>query len=126
MDVRDKVRLLIRVAQKCPDDSNALLAWAEELLGGGAREDGSLARSADVSQGPRIPLPLPIFRVYKGRRYDALLLDGWRVELNGTTHPSPSAAANAVSHHSENGLITWRYLDSPSGRVLAIRTLRHA
>ncbi|GAG35700.1 unnamed protein product, partial [marine sediment metagenome] len=62
--------------------------------------------------------------LYKGRRYDALLLDGYRVELDGTIYSSPSAAANAVSGHNENGWRTWRYVNPASGRVLAIDGLR--
>jgi len=125
MDIRDKIRLLIRVAQKCPEESNALLAWANELLDDGPRHGALPTRPQDVSEAPRPALPFAIFRVYKGRKYDALLLDGWRVEFNGKVYSSPSAAAIGVSGHNENGWITWRYVDAPSGRVLPIDTLRH-
>ena len=114
----DRARLLIRMAKVSGDeaDRQAALSWAEELLGG---------TGPAVDNGPSGPdFPLSIFRRYKGKQYDAFLLQGWKVQLNGRTYRSPSAAARGVSVHQENGLRVWRYLDPKTGREGPIGDLR--
>lgn len=121
MDNIEKARLLIRVANEISDggDRLALLAWADEILAGTGRSESS-STQRDVA------FPIPIFRQYKGRVYQGLLLVGWRVQLNGRIYPSPSAAATSISGHQENGLRVWRYKDQASGEVRAIGSLRHS
>jgi hypothetical protein len=50
-----------------------------------------------------------------------LLSDG-RIDLNGTAHPTPSAAATAVKHGPANGWEFWA-VDTPTGTV-SLATLR--
>ena len=124
MDNREKAQLLIRLARKNPGEGDALLMWAEELLSARAQL-ADTGREAQATGG-QVTFPVSIFRVYKHRRHDALLLEGWRVEMNGSSYSSPSAAAIAVSGNSENGWIVWKYTDPRTGQVALIDNLRRA
>jgi hypothetical protein len=120
VDDREKAQLLIRLARKNPEYSEALLVWADELLGA-TSGDPSVVKSP---AGEAAFFPMGIFRVYKGRRYDALLLENWHVEWDGHEYKKPSPAATAVSGHQENGWQVWMYTDPATGRDTPIDKLR--
>jgi hypothetical protein len=122
MNNRQKAQLLIRLALKNPQDADILLPWADELLESASL--GPAAPSAHDGGGP-FSFPKPIFRVYKGRRYDASLLEGWQVEMDGAVYSSPSRAAFKVTDHQENGWRVWKYLDPTTGEGIMIDRLRH-
>jgi hypothetical protein len=117
----ERARLLIRVANQIGDgaDRRALLAWADGIL--------LSAESSPPSSPPGgVSFPIPIFRTYKGRRYDGLLLDHRRVQLNGKIYSSPSAAATSISDQQENGQRVWRYKDEATGEIRPIGRLRES
>jgi len=65
-----------------------------------------------------------IYRVYKGRRYEAEILVDGRIKLeDGTIVNSLSKAATHISKKSENGWIIWRYKDE-NGREYLMDELR--
>jgi hypothetical protein len=116
----ERARLLIRVANQIQDnvDRRSLLSWADEILASSGDEE--------ISNEPnRLSFPIPIFRVYKREVYDARLLKGWRIEIDGKEYPNPSAAARYISDNSENGWLVWRYVDKSTGKRLRIDKLRH-
>ena len=119
MDNREKAQLLIRLARKNPDERDALLVWTEELLSSNPQR----ALVQTVQSNGRLQFPVAIFRVFKHRNNDALLLEGWRVEMDGRTFSSPSAAAVAISGNSVNGWRFWNY-KNPQGRTRIIDDLR--
>lgn len=100
---REQATLLIRVAKQVGNDVDrrALLTWAEELLSGAE----TTLRKANAG----ITFPVSIFARPKGKRHDALLLQGWKVQMNGKHHRSPSAAATAIAGYPVNGWRFWRY-----------------
>ncbi len=63
-----------------------------------------------------LPAPLPLFREYKGRRFEAALQPDGTIEFQGTQYDSPSpAAAEARSvilgrRASTNGWRFWRFV----------------
>ncbi len=120
MTTIEKARLLIRVANAMPDggDRRALLAWADEILSA----IGDLGQVS--STGQQVQFPVPIFRRYKGKEYRALLLEDFRVQVNGKIYGSPAAAATAVSGHNENGWRIWRYKHEPTSEVRSIDDFR--
>ena len=65
-----------------------------------------------------------IYRVYKGRRYEAEILVDGRIKLeDGTIVNSLSKAATHISKKSENGWRIWRYKDE-NGREYLMDELR--
>ena len=115
----DKARLLIRVANQLSDSSDrrSLLAWADEILASSENE-------AITAEPSGLLFPVPVFRRYKGKRYDAKLLKGWRIKLNGKIYKSLSAAAVHISGHPENGWRMWRYIDESTNEEQPIDRLR--
>jgi hypothetical protein len=115
----ERVRLLIRVANQIPngEDKNTLLAWADEIL-------ADTQINAHPTRHGQINLPIPVFRRYKGRRHEGRLLRGGRLQINGHTYSSVSAAAIHISGHQENGWRTWRYIDESTGEEKSIDALR--
>lgn len=103
----EKARLLIRgVANQLPNGSDLRrqLEWALEILANSEHEPITTEPSG-------LSFPIPVFRRYKGEFYSGQLLKGWRIQLNGEVYRSPSAAAVAISGHSEDGWRVWRYVD---------------
>ena len=115
----DKARLLIRAANQLSDgsDRRSLLAWADEILASSENE-------VITTEPSGLSLPIPVFRRYRGKRYDAELLQGWRIKLNGKIYNSPSAAAVHISGHPENGWRMWRYIDESTSEEQPIDRLR--
>ena len=111
------VRVLIQEAYKTNDekDRKALLALADEVL---SRIEN------EFRVEPKEKYPISIFRNYKGKKYNAELLEGWNVAINGDIYSSPSAAAISISGNNENGWRAWRYLDESSNTVQPIDRLR--
>lgn len=120
MNSLEKAKLLIRVAKGSINeaDRQAVLTWADELLEEKIPEMTRLKETV-------IDFPIPIFRRYKGKRIDAFLLKGGKVELDGVYYPSVSKAAGAVSGKSENGWLVWRYLDVTNNREKPIDDIRN-
>jgi hypothetical protein len=119
VDVHDKVSLLVRLARRCPDESNVLLTWAEELLQG----TGQVGQHQGIEGAPDVAFPLSIFIVAKGRRIDGVLYKDCRVQVDGRSYRSPSGAASAELGYLENGWRVWRFQD-PEGKIQAIDLLR--
>ncbi len=118
----EKARLLIRgVANQLPNDSDLRrqLEWADEIL-------ANSQQSPIKTELNRLSFPLPVFRRYKGKLHNGQLLKGWRIEMNGKVHPSPSAAAYHISGHNENGWRVWRYVDEPNNEEQPIARLRNS
>ncbi len=117
----EKARLLIRgVANQLPSGSDLRrqLEWADEILTNSEHEP--------ITTGPSgLSFPIPVFRRYKGKLYNGQLLKGWRIEMNGKVHPSPSAAAVHISGHPENGWRMWRYVDESNNEEQPIERLRY-
>lgn len=128
MQQLERARLLVRIAgilrgEQYESERVQLLAWADELLAGKpAGLNATILRT--LRPNSAATLPMSIYRVYRHKRHDATLLDGWRVQLGGKIYPSPSAAAVSVSGHPENGWRTWKYTDPKSGEVRTIDSLR--
>jgi len=60
-----------------------------------------------------------IYRSYKGKRYEAEILEDGRIKLeDDTIVNSLSKAARYISKNSENGWIIWRYKDENGGEYL--------
>ena len=116
----EKARLLIRVANQINNESDkeALLKFADEILADNMNGSKIVNTVQDNSS-------ISIFRNYKGKRYDAKLLKGGRVEFNGKEFKSPSGAAVMISGHNENGWRMWRYIDQSSNRNEPIEKLRN-
>ena len=115
----EKARLLIRVSNQINDESDrkALLALADEIL---AKKENVAA----INNSVQVKFPIQIFRRYKGKLYEGLLLRGSKVEYNGKVYDSPSAAAVFISGHPENGWRMWRYIDDSSNTEKPIDRLR--
>ncbi len=115
----EKARLLIRVANQIPDspDRRTLLVWADEILAG---SDGVIV-AAPSTEGK---FPIRIFGRHKGNQYEGQLLRGWRVQFDGKTYDTPSAAAVHIIGYNVNGWRWWRYLDESTGKEQPIDRLR--
>ena len=131
MDNKDKVRLLIRLARRVPEESPILLQWAEELLdagtvvtaknGSGPMDNGSRNRPS----APSSPhFPLAVFIETRTRRIDGILYSDCRVEMNGHSYNSPSQAATAELDYSEDGWRKIKFRDNGDGLVKPIDELR--
>lgn len=132
MTNHEKARVLIRLARKCPEESNILLSWAEELLEapdnerpvmGDARRRGASNTSLAVSQSGDLRFPLSIFILTRGRRIDGILYSDERVQVNGRPYSSPSDAATTELGYSENGWRKWMYKEA-DGTTRPIDALR--
>ena len=123
----DRARLLIRVAnvlgENFEGERRSLLQWADELLGG-VPSLGSSVNGQPSGDSSGISFPLPIFRLYKDRRFDGQLLENGHVQMNGITYTSVTGAAFAVSGHSENGWVVWKFKHPDTGVINSIGTLR--
>jgi hypothetical protein len=120
----DQARLLVRAAAAIhgPEADSlrvALLRWADELL-----DQQGLELTPRKSQSFAGPNGKSIFANYKHERYDARLLQRWRVHYDGVTYPTPSAAAVAITGNPTNGWRFWRYTDPDSGGIEPIDRLR--
>lgn len=104
MNNTERVALLIRVAKQVGNgvDERALLTWAEELLYSGGIPSARPAKTV-------VSFPVSIFARHKGKKHDALLLQGWKVQLNGKLYRKPSGPAMAITGYPVNGWIFWRY-----------------
>jgi hypothetical protein len=105
----EKARLLIRgVTGQLPEGSDLRrqLEWADELLANTENKTNSSSTNGRS-------FPIPVFRIYKGKRFDAQLLKGLKIEMKGEKY-SPSSAAGRISGHPENGWKVWRYVDANS------------
>ena len=118
----EKARLLIRgVVNQLPNGSDLRrqLEWADEILANSEHEP-------ITTEPGGLSFPIPVFRRYKGKLYNGQLLKGWRIEMNGKAHPSPSAAAYHISGHNENGWRVWRYVDESNNEEQPIARLRNS
>ena len=132
----EKTRLLIRVAgrlagSEAEPDRGQLFVWADQLLGRESTDaDGTPTTvedgKEDNSSRPVIIFPVPIFKVYKHRRYEASLFPDWTVEMKGRKYNSPSAAAFGVTDTNSNGWRFWRYIDPNTREEQRIDHLREA
>ena len=124
MDDLEKARLLLRLAGKNPDESQALLAWTDELLakvptngtGRRARAQRTTARQATM-------FPLPVFIETSDVQARGTLFADGRLQVNGKTYKSPSGAAVAALGYSENGWRAWKFIDE-DGSIQSIDVLR--
>ena len=132
MTNHEKARILIRLARKCPEESNILLSWAEELLQepeneqpvmGTRRRRSTPNTSIAASRSDDLRFPLSIFILARGRRIDGILYSDERVEVNGRPYNSPSDAATTELGYSENGWRKWMY-EEPDGTKRPIDALR--
>ncbi len=109
MDDLEKATLLIRVAKQVGNggDGRALLTWAEELLSGA----GAASAKAKARTKTEVSFPVSVFAHHKGKKYDALLLQDCKIQLDGKVYRSPSAAAAAIAgyRYPVNGWRFWRY-----------------
>ena len=65
-----------------------------------------------------------IYRTYKGKRYEAKILNDGKIKLeDGTIVNSLSKAATHISKKSENGWIIWKYMDR-NGKEWSMSELR--
>ena len=125
----DRIQLLIRLARKSPEDSAALLQWAEELLGASQNGATSGAQVDNLALGPDphlaadIEFPLQVFIITKTRRVDGVLYSDCTLQVNGTRYGSPSAAATTELGYSEDGWRKWMYKDV-RGSIKPIDVLR--
>jgi hypothetical protein len=123
----NRVALLIRAARLLPDgadaDRRALLTWAEELVARDSSPAVAKAMTTMAESEARPGFPIVIFTVFKGRRYEAVMRALDRVDFEGRTYPSVSAAGIAVTNYNVNGWRFWKYMDT-SGRESSIDRLR--
>lgn len=124
MENSQTAHLLIRVAAKLPandPDIVALVAVANSLLGSSGTETEHPARG---DRAPEVTFPLAVFKVHKGRRLDARLLEDGGVIFGEKRYQSPSAAGVMVTGYNLNGWRFWQYQDPRTGRVRSIDDLR--
>jgi hypothetical protein len=118
----NRVALLVRLAKNNPADRDAILDLLEEIVDGSppapSEKNGTHEDTSSVA------FPLKIFRTYKGRRYEALLLRNSHIQFNGKEFSSPSSAASSLTGYAENGWHTWKYYDPATGMPTYINRLR--
>ncbi len=70
-------------------------------------------------------LPVAIYATHKGRKHEARLLPGWRVQIDSHLYKSPSGAAVAITQYPVNGWRFWQYTDE-AGQERTIDHLRQS
>ncbi len=126
MDVTQRASLLMRLAQKCPEDRPALLEWAHELLEEEIRRTvGPLREPSRVDPTTEQPIrfPLRVFIQTRDRRIDGILHRDASVEANGKRYGSISRFASDELGYPENGYRKVQY-ERPDGSFGVIDELR--
>jgi hypothetical protein len=125
MDDLEKARLLLRLAGKNPQESRALIAWADDLLGqvpgsGSGRRSRTSAAIREQLSGL---FPLPVFIETPDAQSQGTLFADARMQIGYETYKSPSGAAVAVLGYPDNGWRVWKFIDT-EGRTQSIDVLR--
>ena len=127
IDGKQLIDLLIKHRVGVQAEQHTVYALDDEFWGEfGAEEEKNSAESDPVEESVSAETIFPLdIAAGKNKIHKAQLLDEkGRVLFSGVEYKSPTGATKAVVSYSVNGWNFWKYLDSKSGKWVAIGTLR--